>query len=54
MLAIYFSRKPCLQALIEIRAELAILNEGVFMPDKQLHDYHLNSTFSTDMPVPSE
>ena len=29
MLAIYFSRKPCLQALIEIRAELGILNEGV-------------------------
>ena len=27
MLAIYFSRKPCLQALIEIRTELAILNE---------------------------
>ena len=30
MLAIYFSRKPCLQALIEIRTELAILNEEVF------------------------
>ena len=29
MIAIYFSRKPCLQALIEIRAELGILNEGV-------------------------
>ena len=30
MLAIYFSRKPCLQALIEIQTELAILNEEVF------------------------
>ena len=29
MLAIYFSRKPCLQALIEIQTELAILNEEV-------------------------
>ena len=55
MLAIYFSRKPCLQALIEIRTELAILNEGVlYMPDKQQLDYHLNSTFSTDMSVSSE
>ena len=53
ILAIYFSRKPCLQALIEIRAELAILNV-TYMPDKQQHDYHLNSTFSTDMSVSSE
>ena len=51
MLAIYFSRKPCLQALIEIRTELAILNE---VPDKQQLDYHLISTFSTDMSVSSE
>ena len=58
MLAIYFSRKPCLQALIEIRTELAILNEEVFLdsdvPDKQQLDYHLISTFSTDMSVSSE
>ena len=56
MLAIYFSRKPCLQALIEIRTELAILNEEVFtyIPDKQQLDYHLISTFSTDMSVSSE
>ena len=51
MLAIYFSRKPCLQALIEIQTELAILNE---VPDKQQLDYHLISTFSTDMSVSSE
>ena len=56
MLAIYFSRKPCLQALIEIRTELAILNEELFtyIPDKQQLDYHLISTFSTDMSVSSE
>ena len=60
MLAIYFSRKPCLQALIEIQTELAILNEEVFrfrctyIPDKQQLDYHLISTFSTDMSVSSE
>ena len=56
MLAIYFSRKPCLQALIEIRTELAILNEVVFtlIPDKHQLDYHLISTFSTDMSVSSE
>ena len=38
MLAIYFSRKPCLQALIEIRTELAILNEEV------LHIYLTNNS----------
>ena len=60
MLAIYFSRKPCLQALIEIRTELAItlpaLHSIVFtyIPDKQQLDYHLISTFSTDMSVSSE
>ena len=56
MIAIYFSRKPCLQALIEIQTELAILNEEVFtyIPDKQQLDYHLISTFSTDMSVSSE
>ena len=38
MLAIYFSRKPCLQALIEIQTELAILNEDV------LHIYLTNNS----------
>ena len=51
MLAIYFSRKPCLQALIEILARLIVFT---YIPDKQQLDYHLISTFSTDMSVSSE
>ena len=47
MLAIYFSRKPCLQALIEIRAELGILNEGVW--DFYIYAWQTTSWLSLEL-----